>query len=110
MINLLDAYENSIANKFDINAGEGTYDLASERDTSATFFAALLPMLLMIFLFSGCMAVAPESIAGEKERGTITTILVTPIRRSDLAIGKITALSVIALLSGICLLYTSHMR
>ena len=101
MINLLDAYENSIANKFDINAGEGTYDLASERDTSATFFAALLPMLLMIFLFSGCMAVAPESIAGEKERGTITTILVTPIRRSDLAIGKITALSVIALLSGI---------
>ena len=101
MINLLNDYEYSISNKFDINAGEGTYDLASERDTSATFFAALLPMLLMIFLFSGCMAVAPESIAGEKERGTITTILVTPIRRSDLAIGKITALSVIALLSGI---------
>lgn len=101
MINLLNDYEYSISNKFDINAGEGTYDLASERDMSATFFAALLPMLLMIFLFSGCMAVAPESIAGEKERGTITTILVTPIRRSDLAIGKITALSVIALLSGI---------
>ncbi len=101
MINLLNDYEYSISNKFDVNAGEGTYDLASERDTSATFFAALLPMLLMIFLFSGCMAVAPESIAGEKERGTITTILVTPIRRSDLAIGKITALSVIALLSGI---------
>lgn len=101
MVNLLSAYENSIANKFDVNAGGGTYDLASARDTSATFFATLLPMLLMIFLFSGCMAVAPESIAGEKERGTITTILVTPIRRHDLAIGKIAALSIVALLSGV---------
>lgn len=61
----------------------------------------MLPMLLMLFLFSGCMAVAPESIAGEKERGTIATLLVTPMKRSDLAIGKILALALIALLSGI---------
>ena len=48
----------------------------------------------------GCSAVAPESIAGEKERGTIATMLITPIRRSDIAVGKILALAVIALLSG----------
>ena len=34
---------------------------------------------------------APESIAGEKERGTIATMLITPIRRSDVALGKILA-------------------
>lgn len=55
----------------------------------------------MVFLFSGCMAVVPESIAGEKERGTIATLLVTPMRRGELAVGKILSLSVIALLSGI---------
>lgn len=60
----------------------------------------MLPMLLMIFLFSGCMSVAPEAIAGEKERGTIATILVTPTKHSELAVGKIFALSIIALLSG----------
>ena len=59
----------------------------------------MLPMLLMIFLFSGCMAVAPEAIAGEKERGTIATLLITPVSRSQIALGKIMALSVIALLS-----------
>ena len=59
-----------------------------------------LPMLLMIFLFSGCLSVAPESIAGEKERGTIATLLVTPVKRSSIALGKILALSIIALLSG----------
>ncbi|MCI8562042.1 MAG: ABC transporter permease, partial [Lachnospiraceae bacterium] len=46
------------------------------------------------------LAVAPESIAGEKERGTIATLLVTPVKRSHIAIGKILALSIIALLSG----------
>ena len=61
----------------------------------------MLPMLMMIFLFSGCMAVAPESIAGEKERGTIATLLVTPMKRSSLALGKIISLSAIALLSGV---------
>jgi sodium transport system permease protein len=55
----------------------------------------------MTFLYSGCVAVAPESIAGEKERGTIATLLVTPMKRSSLALGKIISLSVMALLSGI---------
>lgn len=47
------------------------------------------------------MSVAPESIAGEKERGTIATLLVTPMQRSSLALGKIISLSVMALLSGV---------
>ena len=97
---LLDAYEAQLANKFDINAGGGTYDLASEKDTAGTYFASLMPLLLMIFLYSGCVAVAPESIAGEKERGTIATMLITPIHRGDIAVGKILALAVVALLSG----------
>ncbi len=97
---LLDGYEAQLANKFDINAGGGTYDLATEEDTAGTYFASLMPLLLMIFLYSGCVAVAPESIAGEKERGTIATMLITPIRRGDIAVGKILALALIALLSG----------
>lgn len=97
---LLDGYETSLANVFDVNAGSGVYDLASQKDLTGTIFASMLPMLLTMFLFSGCMAVAPESIAGEKERGTIATLLITPIRRRELAIGKILALALIALLSG----------
>ena len=98
VIGLLDAYEAQMVNKFDVNAGEG-YDLATAEDTAGSFFAMLMPMLLMTFLYSGCAAVAPESIAGEKERGTIATMLITPIRRSDIALGKILALAVISMLS-----------
>ena len=100
LTSLLDGYEAQLANKFDISAGDKIYDLATEEDTAGTYFASLMPLLLMIFLYSGCVAVAPESIAGEKERGTIATMLITPIRRGDIAIGKILALALIALLSG----------
>ncbi|MEG1528388.1 MAG: ABC transporter permease subunit [Clostridia bacterium] len=98
---IFNSYEAMLANKFDINKGNPSADLATKKDTTGKFFASLLPMLMMSFLFSGCMAIAPESIAGEKERGTIATLLVTPLKRSHLAVGKIISLSVIALLSGI---------
>ena len=97
---VLDAYESAQVNLFDVNAdADAQYDLADEKDATGMLFSSMLPMLLMIFLFSGCMAVAPESIAGEKERGTLATILVTPTRRSQLAAGKIVAISIVALAS-----------
>lgn len=101
LVSLFSSYEASITNKFDVNAGTIKYDMASDRDMTGQIFAMMLPMLLMIFLFSGCLSVAPESIAGEKERGTIATLLVTPMKRSSLAVGKIVSLSCIALLSGL---------
>ena len=97
----LDNYESMLANKFDVNNGDTSYDLATKEDTVGQIFATLLPMLLIMLLFSGCMATAPESIAGEKERGTIATLLVTPINRSQLALGKVLSLSILGLLSGI---------
>ena len=98
---ILDSYEDSIANKFDVNRGIGSPDLATAEDVSAGFISMLLPMLLMIFLFSGCMGLALESITGEKERGTLATLLVTPLKRSELAIGKILSLAALSFLSGL---------
>lgn len=101
VMNLLDTYETSLTNRFDVNAGTVKYDMASDKDATGQLFSMVLPLLLMIFLFSGCLSVAPESIAGEKERGTIATLLVTPMKRSSLALGKIISLSCIALLAGL---------
>ena len=98
---LLDSLEAMLANKFDINNSTLDYDMATNEDTTGMIFSSMLPMLLMVFLYSGCISVAPESIAGEKERGTIATLLVTPVKRGDIAIGKILSLGVIALLAGV---------
>jgi len=127
---LLDQYKTALAPLFAVNAGSDSsmdtggagagsssgageevddpasgelpsYDLATQEDAAGFMFASLLPMFIMVFLFSGCMSVAPESIAGEKERGTIATMLVTPLARWELALGKIISLACIALLSGL---------
>ena len=99
---ILSNYETELSNRFDANADEKMrYDLANKEDMTGKLFGSMLPMLLMIFIWSGCMAIAPESIAGEKERGTIATLLVTPMSRQALALGKIFALSIIAFLSGV---------
>ena len=100
----LNAYEDGMANRFDINRAdeEGqTFNQASDDQVVGDILSKLLPMLIIMMLFSGVMAIAPSSIAGEKERGTIATLLVTPMRRNELALGKIVSLSCIALLSGI---------
>ena len=73
--------------------------IIDENKAQGQGFASLLPMLIIMFLFSGAMSIGPDSIAGEKERGTIATLLVTPIKRSELAIGKVLSLSVISLMS-----------
>lgn len=81
------------------------YDFESsdipENEMIGTVMSSLLPMLVIMFLFSGAMSIGPESIAGEKERNTISTLLITPIKRSELAIGKILSLSVLSLISAI---------
>ena len=77
-------------------------DTATAEDTSGMLLSMVGPMLVLAMLISGCISIAPESIAGEKERGSFATMLVTPVKRSHIAIGKILSLSAIALLGGVC--------
>ena len=100
----LSAYEDQLSNRFDINRAdkeETQFDMANQDDVLGSILSKLIPMLILMMLFSGVMAIAPSSIAGEKERGTIATLLVTPMRRNELALGKVVSLSGMALLSGI---------
>lgn len=100
IVTLLDMYEASLINKFDINRDVLQADLSTTEDRTATMVASLMPMLLMIFLYSSCMGLALESITGEKERGTLATLLVSPLKRRELAIGKILSLAVLSFISG----------
>lgn len=98
---ILNEYKDCIRNVFYVNSGNDLYDLATTKDSTGQFVSMILPMLLIAMLFSICASVAPDSIAGEKERGTMATLLVTPIKREQLAIGKILGLSIIVVLGGI---------
>ncbi|MCL2747761.1 MAG: ABC transporter permease subunit [Oscillospiraceae bacterium] len=95
----LDGYQYDLCHKFEV----AQQDLIPPNapDYTMNALTGMLPMLLLMFIFSGCITLAPESIAGEKERGTIATLLVTPIKSGELAAGKILSLGVMALLCGL---------
>ena len=90
-------FETSLANVLDVNRDVENPDLAP----FSTQTLAMLPSLIVMVLFSCCISFAPESIAGEKERGTMATLLVTPISRTAIAVGKIISLSIFAILAGL---------
>ncbi len=85
---------------FSVNAGIQA-DLVGEKEFAGKMLATIMPMIMFALLVSGCVSVAPEAIAGEKERGTMATMLITPIKRWQLALGKILSLTCFALLSGL---------
>jgi len=74
-------------------------DVALAEEKVGKAISMLLPMLLTVFLFAGAMQVGMDIIAGEKERGTIATMLLTPVKRSHIAVGKMLSLAIVSLAS-----------
>lgn len=96
-------YEEGLVNRFNVNSGMTNYDLAETDldEIMEMMYSMLVPFLLIMFVVTGALSITPESIAGEKERGTIATILVTPVKRGFVALGKIISLSVFASLGAL---------
>lgn len=73
--------------------------IQDDAKASGQFLAMLLPYLVTILLFAGTMSLGTDSITGEKERGTLASMLVTPISRFDIALGKLLALMTLSIMS-----------
>ena len=61
----------------------------------------MLPYFITILLFAGAMGIGSDMIAGEKERGTMASLLVSPIKRSSIVLGKVFSLMAISGLSSL---------
>lgn len=60
-----------------------------------------IPYIFIIFCFLGCMYPGIDLFTGEKERGTLETLLTTPASRLQVLFGKMLAVSTIGLLSAV---------
>jgi sodium transport system permease protein len=63
--------------------------------------ARLLPYLIVLMCFSGAMMPANDLAAGEKERGTLETLLVSPAGRLELVLGKLLVVVTAALVAAV---------
>jgi sodium transport system permease protein len=66
-------------------------NLAPKEKMGGFMLAMFLPYIIVILAMTGAMYPAIDLTAGEKERGTLETILVTPVSRLDIAGGKFLA-------------------
>jgi sodium transport system permease protein len=74
-------------------------DASPPQEQRSGQLAFLIPFLMLQFILSGGMATAVDATAGEKERGTLESLLVSPVRRSEVVAGKLLATTVTALTS-----------
>jgi len=64
------------------------HNIADMREVLGERVGGMLPYLFIIFCFMGAMYPAIDLGAGEKERGTLETLLLAPIRRYQIVLGK----------------------
>ena len=63
-------------------------NIATEKEMIGKIAGGILPYIFIAFGFAGCMYPAIDLFTGEKERGTIETILTTPVLRWQILFGK----------------------
>jgi sodium transport system permease protein len=61
----------------------------------------LVPYLIVIWAFYGGMGIVSDLVAGEKEKNTLETLLIAPVRRTHIVLGKFFSLAVVCLLSSL---------
>ncbi|MFK7926381.1 MAG: ABC transporter permease [Bacteroidia bacterium] len=76
-------------------------NIASDREVIGKIVGGFLPYIFILFTFLGCMYPAIDLFAGEKERGTIETILSVPIPRLQILVGKLIVVATSGLFSAI---------
>lgn len=84
---------------------EVTYsNIASDKEMIGKLGGGVLPYIFIAFGFIGCMYPAIDLFTGEKERGTIETLLTTPVLRWQILFGKMGVVVLSGLLAASCAL------
>ncbi len=106
---LIDAFRRKIIeerlNKIGLNSDflepfrEQWLDIAPEEKKIGFMLGSILPYLVIILIFVGAMHTAVDITAGEKERGTLATLLVSQLSRLEIVSGKYFSVMVISAIS-----------
>lgn len=74
-------------------------DIASTEQSLGSIMGMILPFMLIVSLLMGTMYPAIDTTAGERERGTLETILTLPVTNRQLIISKFLTVAAIGLVS-----------
>jgi ABC-2 type transport system permease protein/sodium transport system permease protein len=73
--------------------------IASPEKVGGSILGQIVPLILVIMTITGAIYPAIDLTAGERERGTLETLMVAPVPTVDLIAGKFVVVALIAMLS-----------
>lgn len=76
-------------------------DTASNEQSLGSIMGSVLPFMLIISLLMGTMYPAIDTTAGERERGTLETILTLPVTNRQLIVSKFITVAIIGMISAL---------
>lgn len=76
-------------------------DKSANEEKVGSMLGMILPFLLVTSILMGALYPSIDATAGEKERGTLETLLTLPVGNSEIIVGKFLAVSTIAVASAI---------
>jgi len=76
-------------------------DASSEAERSSGQLAWLIPFFIAVWTLTGGQMTAIDATAGEKERGTLEVLLVAPVRRVEVVVGKYLAVVLFGLAAAV---------
>ncbi len=78
-----------------------TSDVATQQEVFGKTAGGYLPYMFILFMFTGAMYPGIDLGAGEKERGTLETLLSSPANRLDIVLGKFLVVSLAGFVSAL---------
>ncbi len=73
--------------------------ISTSEQNAGSLIGMILPFILIISILTGAIYPAIDATAGERERGTLETIMTLPVKKSDIMISKFMSVSTIAVFS-----------
>lgn len=74
-------------------------NIAPQERVIGKIMGRFLPMMLLLFIFTGCIYIAIDITAGEKERRTLQTLFTAPLKVSEIIAGKFLATFLVGVVS-----------
>ncbi|TRX56981.1 ABC transporter permease [Thalassomonas sp. M1454] len=81
-------------------------DTADDRESFGEQLGGFIPYILIPLCLTGAMYPAIDLGAGEKERGTIETLLLTPVSRLALVLGKFMCITTTAIMTALITIFS----
>lgn len=86
---------------FSVDADNEDSVIQDDDRAGGKMLGSIIPYLVTVLLFAGGMGIGIDMIAGEKERGTMASLLITPVKRTSIVLGKLFAMMLLSGLSAL---------